>query len=233
MEWVCGNGCQWASSKRVGVRVGLRTIFLLALAATAAGAALAHLAIDVAGDYLLPRDSYDHLRHGSRGLMTGIALAVTAMLVARGLRVCCEIAAKNRTRLVRPVLGLWETAAMVAAAVAASAAIVPAMEYFDGQLDGTPVRQLSDAFGGSIPLGLITTFLCVTFVAGLVFAVARWLISHRETVATLIETLLRRLTQSGCRNDYDLLAQRFTPRQRRAVNALRLSKRGPPANGFV
>ena len=216
-------------SKRDDVRLGVRTALSLALCAAAAGAAMAHFAIDVAGDYLLANDSYDHLRHDSRELLTGLALAVAALLAARGLRICCEIACANRARLLRPVLARREAVAVLAGALLTSSAIVPAMEYLDGRLDGMPVQGLDAAFGGSILLGLLTTVLCTAFVAAVVIGLARWLISHRDAVAGIIETLLRPPAARACRNDYDLLAQRFTPRRRRAVYALTLTKRGPPA----
>jgi hypothetical protein len=214
------------------VRVGFRTLFSLALCAAAAGAALAHYAIDVVGDFALANDSYDHLRHGSRELLTGIALLLATMLAARGLRICCEIAALNRTRLLRPVIHPRELLTLLGGAVAASIAAVPAMEYLDGRLDGVPVTRLADAFGGSIALGVITTLLCAAFVAIVVFAIARWLISHRDSIATIIETLIRATGDAVRPSGYDLLAQRFSPR-RRPPTAMRLSKRGPPEIRFA
>jgi len=216
-----------------GVRVGFRTMASLALCAAAAGAAMAHLAIDVLGDYALPRDSYDYLRHGSRELMTGMALLFAVLVAARGLRVCCDIAAKHRTRLVRPILGVHETLAMLLGAVVASLAIVPAMEYFDGRLDGIPVRGLGEAFGGSIPLGIATTIAAAGLFAAIVCAVARWLISHRDSIATIIEFLLRRFIGGPRVAGYDHFSRRVAVRRRRAPDALRLAKRGPPATTFA
>lgn len=216
-----------------GVRIGLRTIVSLALCAAAAGAAMAHLAIDVLGDYALSRDSYDHLSHGSRELMTAVALLLAGVLAARGLRVCCDIATRNRNRLARPVLRLGDMVAMLGAGAITSAAMVPGMEYLDGRLDGVPVRGLSDAFGGSIPLGLATTIVSALFAASVLFVIARWLISHRDSIATIIETLLRPFDAATRPNGYDRIGRSFTLRQRRAPNALRLSKRGPPATTFV
>jgi hypothetical protein len=216
-----------------GVRVGFRTIVSLALCAAAAGAVVAHLAIDVVGDYALTRDSYDNLRHGSRELVTGVALLVALLLAARGLRICCEIAADNRSRLLRPALRLRELLAMLFGAVAASATIVPAMEYLDGRLEGMPVRRLADAFGGSIALGLGTTLICAAFVALLVYVVAGWLISHRDSIATIIETFLRSFRDAARKSGYECVRQRFTPRRRRTINALRLAKRGPPETRFA
>ena len=63
----------------------------------------------------------------------------------------------------------------------------------------TPFVTLIDAFGGSIPLGLGTTFVCAALVALFVCAVARWLISHRDSIATMIETFLRSFEESLAR----------------------------------
>jgi len=220
-------------SKREAVRVGIRTLVSLALCAAAAGAALAHFAIDVIGDYALSHDSYDQLRHGSREVVTSLALVLAVLLVARGLRSCCEIAAVNRTRVMRAVFGIREGLGVMLGAIAAGVSIVPAMEYFDGRLDGVTIRHFSDAFGGSIALGLATTLLCVTIVALLVYGIARWLISHRDTIATIIETLLRSTLGTVRPRDYDLVGALFAPRRRRGPSARRLSKRGPPAVRFV
>jgi hypothetical protein len=216
-----------------GVRVGLRTILTLAVCAAAASAAIAHFAIDVAGDFLLARDSYDHLRHGSRELVTGIAVVAAVVLAVRGLRVCCEIATSHRARLLRPVFGLRDAVVVFAGAALTGSAVVPGMEYLDGGLDGTPVHRLQDAFGGSISLGLAVTILCAAVVTAFVCAVARWLISHRDAVATIIETLLLLAAVPDGDGSYDLYAQRFTPRRKHAAHTLNLSKRAPPAISFV
>jgi hypothetical protein len=210
------------------VRVGFRTLVSLALCAAAAGAALAHLAIDVLGDYALAHDSYDDFAHGSRILATLVALAVAALLAARGLRVCCEVGARNRTRLARPGFGSPAALGYAATAVASSCAVVPAMEWVDGRVDGLAVTTLGDAFGGSLVLGLLTTVLCAALVAGLVFAFARWLISRHDTIVALIATLLRRNEDSlrPSAGDLGRLRLNFRPC---APHALRLSKRGPPA----
>jgi hypothetical protein len=194
---------------------------------------MAHFAIDVAGDYLLARDSYDYVPHGSRELAAGVALLIAVALAGRGLRICCDIAAANRTRLLRPMLGLRETLGMFAGAMASSALIVPAMEYLDGQTAGMPVHRFSEAFGGSIALGLGTTLICAVLVTSVVYGIARALIAHRDSITTIIETLLLRAVGGVCPSRYDLLAQLVTPRRRRTPTALRLSKRGPPAASFA
>ncbi|MFY9664698.1 MAG: hypothetical protein WAK19_09600 [Candidatus Cybelea sp.] len=215
------------------MRVGFRTIVSLVICAAAAGAAVAHFAIDVIGDYALPKDSYDHLGHGSREMIAGVAFMLAAFLAARGLRACCEVAAANRTRLLRPGLRIWEMLGMLAGAVAASTLLVPAMECLDGRLAGVPVRELDDAFGGSITLGIGTTLVCAAAVALLVCGLAHFLISHRDSIATIILTIFGRLSADVRPNGYDRVGLQLTTRRRRAPTALRLAKRGPPATSFA
>jgi hypothetical protein len=193
---------------------------------------MAHVTIDVIGDYALTHDSYDNLAHGSRELIAGVALVIAVILAARGLRGCCDIAQINRSRLIRVAFGARETVGYLLAAVAACCVLVPAMELVDGSLDGAAVRQLGDAFGGSLLLGLITTAVCATLMALIVFAVARWLLAHRDTIAAIIETLLRWNGDAVRRFTCDLERYRLTFRCR-APHALRFSKRGPPVTLFV
>ncbi len=203
------------------------------MCAAAAGAALSHLAIDVVGDYALARDSYDHLRHDSRDLVSGIALIVAALLAGRGLRACCEIAAANRHRLARPLLGGRRLLATLTAAIAGSLALVPAMELLDGRLDGVAVSNVADSFGGSIALGLATTLVCAALVALAILIFARWLIAHRDSIVTIIETLLAAVDKAAQPCAYERSGRHSSIRRRRAPTALRLAKRGPPAICFA
>jgi hypothetical protein len=220
------------SSKRRPVRVGVRTLAYLALCAAAAAAALAHFAIDIVGDFALSHDTYDNLPHDSRGLIAGLALVIAAVLARRGLRSCFEIAAANRTRIRQSAPGAAIAIGFVLSVVALTATVVPAMEWLDGRLGGVPVEELADAFGGSIFLGLGTTAVCAAFVALLVYSIASWLIAHRDSIATAIVTLLRRLAGAVRPCSHDLARYLSTPRRRRAPQALRLSKRGPPSGGL-
>ena len=111
--------------------------------------------------------------------------------------------------------------------------LVPAMEWLDGRLDGVPVKELDDAFGGSILLGLATTVICAALVALVVVAIAHWLISHRDTIATMIETLMRRLAGivRPCR--HDLARCLAAPRRRRTPHALSSRKARTPQTSFA
>jgi hypothetical protein len=91
-----------------------------------------------------------------------------------------------------------------------------------------PVNGFGDAFGGSLLLGLATTLLCAFAFAMSIYHFARWMISHRDSIATIIETLLRTVEDHARPSEFDLARQLVTPRRRRPLTALQLSKRGPP-----
>jgi hypothetical protein len=132
-----------------------------------------------------------------------------------------------------PSLGLRAALGAVFGASVLSVAIVPAMEYLDGLLNGIPVRNLSEAFGGSMVLGLSTTVICAMLIAALVFAIARWLISHRDTIANIIETLITHRAASDRPTRGEVIGQLFAPRHRRTPHALKRCKRGPPCGGVL
>ena len=74
--------------------------------------------------------------------------------------------------------------------------LVPAMELFDSRLAGTALSGLDDAFGGSVLLGLSTTLVCAAAVAITVFALARWILSHRDRIIAAIAGIIRSRSQA-------------------------------------
>jgi hypothetical protein len=209
------------------VRAALRSLVLLFVAAAAAAAAFSHYAIDVVADYALAHDTYDDVAHGSRDLLSGIAIVLAAALAVRGLRSCCEIGAARRFRLAGPGL-TWRSGLLFVGATAILAcAIVPAMELLDAHLAGKVVDDLGDLFGGSVQLGLSLTLFCGALVAAVVFIVAGWLLSHRASIAAAIVSFAAR--RRGTRPSAQRLRRlRTAPRRRPRHVALHRSKRGPP-----
>lgn len=194
---------------------------------------MAHGAIDVFADYVVSHPSYDDGAHASRGIAAGVALLLAFALAVRGIRACCEVARVNRGRpsLAPPSLG--ERLSFSFGVVAAAAALVPAMEYLDGWLDGTPVRGVADAFGGSLVLGLALTVASGAIVAALVYGLARWLLSHRDTIAAIVHTLLGRRPDTAAvvlnSRTGDVVARVHRP----SLCSVTFRKRGPPVAGFV
>lgn len=210
------------------MRAGLRTFVPLLLCAAAGAAALAHVAIDVVGDYALPRDSYDYIAHDSRNLVACLALGAAIVIALRGLRVCCDLATANRGRLPGGDIARSTAIAFVGIVTAAATFFVPVMELLDSRIDGIPLEGFDDAFGGSLLLGIVVAVACAMLVAGVVLALAAWLLAHREAIETIVVWLLGH-SGAGAPKNVPALRRRFVLlRRSHYVFALRLCKRGPP-----
>jgi hypothetical protein len=206
------------------VRSVSRLLIALFVAVASSGAAFAHFAIDWVGDYALKHDTFDDVSHGSREALALLGVAVAVILVCRALRLCCEIGAADRFRRCAPALS-WRAALPFVGLTALAVCIaVPAMECFDTWYGHGSIAGLSDAFGGSLLLGLGLAVGCSSLTAVLAFAIARWLIAHRETVASaLLVVISKKIVPVRW------IRRRFVaPLQRLTVHATRLSKRGPP-----
>ena len=205
----------------------MRLTILAVLSAALCAAVAAHVGIDIAGDYLLPDDTYDHVAHGSRELFTAIAMCCAAGAGAIFVRRTLAAAARLRTRV-----RLWRftrARALSATGVIAalSLAIVPLMETLDTLRSGGEIDSLADAFGGSLLLGGSITLACALVCGAVIFALLGWICRHRDTVVRILGALLARETDwpgiaYAQRNRATLLARL---RERRAQ---RRSKRAPP-----
>ncbi|HYL28124.1 MAG TPA: hypothetical protein VEW74_09855 [Candidatus Nitrosotalea sp.] len=204
-----------------------RSLVALVIAAAAAAAVVAHATIDVIADFLVAHASYDDVSsHDSRGLVVFVAAAIAGLVALHGLRLCCDAAA-NRTLASSPAPS-WRSAPIFAGATMLLAAmIVPAMELFDARLARTPLTGLGDAFGGSVLLGLGTTLACAAAVSIAVFALARWILSHRDRIVAAIAGIIGARSQAGAG---PRRSRSFTgaPICARRLSALRRGKRAPP-----
>ncbi|HTU81616.1 MAG TPA: hypothetical protein VMF61_05780 [Candidatus Acidoferrales bacterium] len=208
------------------MRAVSRSLVALAVASAAAAAATAHYAIDVVADYAVAHASFDDIRsHGAREVLVVVAVVLAGAIALRGLQQCCRIAESPRGGYRVPS---WWWLVPFAGFVTLGASFgVPAMETLDARMAGVPVDGLSDAFGGSIAVGLATTIACSLGIAIGVFALARWLLAHRHRIAAAIaETFERR---RAAQRDAILL-RRFTikPFCRPRFAARRRGKRAPP-----
>jgi len=193
---------------------------------------LAHFAIDVVGDYALRHDAYDGVAHGSREVAVALAFVLALSVAVRGLRACCEIAQRYRGHVLTPALTAADAWIYAVAAIGATCLFVPGMEWLDGRLAGDPVAHLSDAFGGSLLLGLGTTILCAVFVAGILYAIARWLLAHRDVIVAIVATLLPQARDTAYRAASSLERRRLHF-ARPSRQSRRLFKRGPPRSAIA
>jgi len=193
-------------------------------------AVLAHLAIDVAGDYLLPVDTYDVLAHGSRGATTLVALLVAcaamwaivraALAEVRGSPGALREALKSALpdspfRFALVVIGL-------------SAPILLAMGALDASLAGKDLDDLGDLVGGSFLLAGVCDALIGGLVAFTVFKFIRFLSRVHRAIVRAVEYFVRlpRLTHAASL----LVASSTTvrPRTLRALLRCTTGNRAPP-----
>lgn len=205
----------------------MRFSILAVLAAALLAAVAAHAGIDIAGDYLLPDDTYDHVAHGSRALVSLIALLCASgagVLFVRALfdRVT---SLPSRARLMR--LGLRAAVRYSAVVAVLALACVPLMEMLDALRAGNVIDSLSDAFGGSLLLGGSVTLACALTICALVFGVVAWLCRYREDVARLVGALLERRDGAPVIAFASRICAGPIPRARE-LRAQRRGKRGPP-----
>ncbi|MGB8908376.1 MAG: hypothetical protein WCC84_06475 [Candidatus Cybelea sp.] len=208
-----------------------RSLVALVIAAAAAAAVVAHGTIDIIADYLVAHASYDDVSsHDSRGLVAALAAVVAGVIALRGLRLCFDAAARGT--LASSPAPSWRSAPLFAGATMLLASIaVPAMELFDSRLAGTTLSGFDDAFGGSVLLGLGTTLVCAAAIAIAVFALARWILSHRDRIIAAIVGIVRSRSQAcaGVRRSRSFAD---VPICLRRLSALRRGKRAPPRNAL-
>ncbi len=204
-----------------------RWFVALTVAAAAIAAVVAHGTIDIIADYLVAHASYDDVSsHDSRGLVVALAAVVAGAIALHGLRLCCDAAA-HRTLASSPAPS-WRSAPLFAGATMLLASIiVPVMELFDSRLAGSTLAGLDDAFGGSVLVGLGTTLACAAAVAVAAFALARWILSHRDRIIDAIVSIIRfhPPAQAGPRWSRSFADAPICPPR---LSALRRGKRAPP-----
>jgi hypothetical protein len=160
----------------------------LVLLAGATAAVFAHVAIDLSGDVLLARDTYDGVDHHSRALFVGIALVLAAIFA---LRFIAEALGRRSSSLLPKTCG----AGFVALVVLTSIGLLAGMEAYDALASGVRIDGLEDLLGGSFVLGASCTIAIGTFVALLVRSLVSALTAWEPAIAAFFVRLLVARTQ--------------------------------------
>lgn len=173
-------------------------VAVVVLAALAAAAA-AHSAIDLIGDFALPRDSYDGMAHESRALTFVVVLVIAAIAILKFLWSALEGAGASTAAfraLVKPVLALpvWRFAAMVT--LLALVALM-AMESTDALLDGVRIDDFADVLGGSIPLGMGVTLAISACIGAAVSQLLRAVAAAHEAIIEIVCAILVGVNHPG------------------------------------
>lgn len=210
---------------------GVQRMLHLALVGLAASIAalLSHVVIDVAGDYLLKRDAYDGIAHGSRGIFV---IAIAALTLAVAARLICDLldrrcgSAASLLRLVRCSLG--KPLAFIAQTLVAAVVTLIAMEMFDCLAAHVTVNRAADLLGGSLPLGLSAVFVAASLTGWLVHRVVAVVSEREPEIRNLICYLM---TLTLCAPESARVTKRPAAAHsiaRALLLSARGSKRGPP-----
>jgi len=202
---------------------------LVAIAAAIA-ALLAHVAIDVAGDYVLAHDAYDGIDHQSRAVF---AVAILLLGLGLGARLLVHLLDRRcgSTASLRRIVSrdLGTPAAFVAQCAFLAIVTLAGMEFLDCASSGTRVDDVADLFGGSMWLGVGSTIAVAALTGWFVHAVVRLIAAREPELAKLVYRLAGAAADAAA-------ASRPVRRTRGGSSVLeralmlarRGSKRGPP-----
>ena len=192
-----GGGASPPTKRRQTVKTMTRFVVPLCVALSAA--LVAHVAIDVAGDFLLPHDTYDALDHRSRGFVACGALALVLCAIAAALRAAIAEARGSEhafcTLLQRalPVSRLRFTLEILASTFI----LLLGMEGLDVIIAGQRVDDLTDLLGGSLVLGPAVAIVCAVVCAAGAWLGLRRLAASRHVLAAALATFFRIAARGG------------------------------------
>jgi hypothetical protein len=203
--------------------------FCFAAVAGALAATIAHVVIDVAGDYLLVRDSYDGVAHHSRALLLAVVGFTVLVIAIRTIVDALDLRGDRTTSLLALLRGALERPArFVATATIVAVFALAAMESFDCAL-AHQMDDLGDVFGGSLLLGLGTVVITGVLCGLLIYRLLRWLADYELPIAAFIVALLRPGTAASAGLPRTARENLGTLLFNALLRSQRGHKRGPPA----
>lgn len=206
-------------------RLALR-LCLIAVAGVLA-AVVAHVVIDIAGDFVLAHDAYDGIAHDSRPLLLAVVGVVFLVSAARAIfQMLDRRYGSRRSALgaVRDALGN-RLGFAIFAAVAAVAALV-AMESMDAALAGQ-VDDVADLFGGSIALGAGSAVAIGIAIGSVLHFCLALLAKYEAPIATFIAAAFALASAPAAPSAAHSRSQ-ATPAARAVALSRHHRKRGPP-----
>jgi hypothetical protein len=197
----------------------------LLLLAVCAAAVVAHIGIDVIGDYALPHDTYDDVGHTSR---LGLVVAAFGLLLAGAFGVLWAAFQEARTKASVRLRIVVRPRAFVAAVVIASLAAVAAMEALDAVLSGDAIADAGDLFGGSLLLGAGITVATALVAAYVAVRVGRFVEHARVALAKVFVSFIARARSATSLVPSHAGRRRAPIAHFSSVYLLGVPKRGPP-----
>ncbi len=207
---------------------------LVPVCAALCSAILAHVAIDIAGDYLLAHDTYDDLGHGSRSLAAVIALLLAAFVAVAAIGAAVREARGSPDAFRRALTALIPRNRTVFTALVtlATPVLLAAMESLDALLAGEAIPGAANLFGGSIALGAGVMLGAACVVSAVAWHAVYALTRKRRAFVAFAVVLVRRTTGHQAAP----LLLRSRPARSRAGSAAycrQCAGRAPPTQLFV
>jgi hypothetical protein len=174
------------------------------LCAALFAALCAHNAIDLAGDYLLPHDTYDDIAHVSRTLFGGATVALVAVVLGIAFRGAIHEASGREAAFCDALgaLGPKDARWFFGIVTGLTIVLVLAMQSLDCLLAGTEIDDIGDLFGGSLLLGSLCSFASAVFCGACARFVYARAAQFRRTFLAVASAFVRpghgAETMSGC-----------------------------------
>ena len=217
----------------ISMRTSRAGLALVLLFSASLSAAVAHLAIDVLGDFLLAHDAYDGMAHTSRSALAGLVLAGAAALAVRHVICALDPSDSGRRRSIAIARALLPQHRLSFAVWTAAFALVAlcAMEVVDARAAGVAIDDPADLLGGSLILGSLTLLGCAIAVAAAVFGALRALLSFTLAVVSAVHSFFVGRTKGGAKPlAFRRLVRTYAMHPQLA---LRARKRGPPPSSSI
>jgi hypothetical protein len=202
----------------------------MALVGAFVAALVAHVAIDVAGDYLLAHDTYDDHAHGSRYVASIAILIAASAAVYAYARVVIAETCGTRGALHAALRSSVPTSTLAFVAIVVSLAlpVLLGMAWLDALVAGARIDDGIDLFGGSLGLGIgMATLASLATAIGLRSFVALVAHFHRSIVRVafaIVHAIVPQLANVAC-----LGARRTDALARVAAFVARCTGADPPA----
>jgi hypothetical protein len=199
---------------------------LLGVALSAA--LVAHVTIDVLGDYLLPHDTYDGLDHSSRDLVGFGTLLITLLGAAFAAGAAVREARGSENAFCRALRSALphHTLRFTAGTVAAATLALCTMEFGDALFAHQTVDDVGDLFGGSVLLGGTVVSATATALSLATLRFIRLLSRSRIVTQVLVAFLRRRVDRVFAREMFRELSHRLIYRVHSACR--QVAGRAPP-----
>ena len=202
---------------------------ILAVFAAFVAAAVAHVAIDVAGDYLLSDDAYDHVAHQSRAIVAVAAVACGLVVLLLATWNAFDEGPSRLSPRCRSIPAIPAFGWFAPAVAMLTLALLVGMEVDDAWVASGQLIDFDDALGGSLWLGGVTVAIVSFICAAAAWCFARWIAGVGAALAAAITGLF--VLRVRPPQTPSARVRRLATAAVRTISPLadRSAKRGPPS----